>query len=315
VAARFLIGLGLSCIYVPTLKLLAVWYRPNEYATIFGFLLALGNAGALIATTPLAYLILTFGWRLTIQAIGVCSVLIGLIAWRIIRDQPANAGLIKEEQILRGKETPRQGICLVLQSGKFWPLAIRGIAFYGTLMAFQSLWGGPYLRQIVGADAISVGNMLMMISIGTIIASPISGLLSDRVFRSRKGITIVSMVLSTIVWIPFAVYTEKLTPAHIFGLLLIFGFVGGLGAAAMAQLKEQFPLSLTGTVNGTYNGIVMISGAFYQIIFGYLVSRYPLTEAGLYAPEAFTTAFRFLLISLIIGTVAMFFSSEHIQEQ
>ena len=310
VAARFIIGLGLSCIYVPILKLLAVWFRSNEYATVFGLLLAIGNAGALLAATPLAVLILQFGWRPIIQYIGVITIIIGAMVWRIVRDAPHDAARVDFLSRNHVKGNPWDGIKVVLTAGQFWPLTIRGIAFYGVLMAFQSLWGGPYLRQIVGADSVTAGNLLMMISLGTIVASPTSGILSDRVLKSRKGITILSMVLTTLCWMPIAIVPEQMTTGMLYILFLIFGFVGGLGAAAMAQLKEAFPVFLAGTVNGTYNGIVMLSGALYQVGLGFVINLYPMTGEGAYPSAAYAAGFRFLLLSLMIGTVAMFFTRE-----
>jgi sugar phosphate permease len=310
VAARLVIGLGLSCIYVPILKLLAVWFRSNEYATVFGLLLAIGNAGALLAATPLAVLILHFGWRPIIQAIGLTTMIIGGLVYRIVRDAPAVISQRDHIPSSQSKGNPWHGIKTVLTAAQFWPLTIRGIAFYGVLMAFQSLWGGPYLRQVVGADSIIAGNILMMISIGTIVASPISGILSDRVLKSRKGITILSMVLTTLCWLPIALMPERMTPGILYGLFLLFGFVGGLGAAAMAQLKEAFPVALAGTVNGTYNGIVMLSGALYQVGLGFIINLYPTNAEGFYPAAAYATGFRFLLISLAVGTVAMLFTRE-----
>ena len=78
----------------------------------------------------------------------------------------------------------------------------------------------------------------------------------------------------------------------------------------MAQLKEVFPVSLAGTVNGTYNGIVMLSGALYQVGLGFIISRYALTGEGFYPAAAYATGFRLLLISLVVGTIAMFFTKE-----
>ena len=118
------------------------------------------------------------------------------------------------------------------------------------------------------------------------------------------------MLLSTLCWLPIALFPGKMTPNLLYGLFLAFGFVGGLGAAAMAQLKEVFPVALAGTVNGTYNGIVMLSGAFYQVGLGLIISRYALTAEGFYPTAAYATGFRLLLLSLIVGTIAMVFTKE-----
>ena len=54
IAGRLLIGIGVAMVYIPTMKILANWYRKNEFASLSGILLAVGNIGALSAAGPLA---------------------------------------------------------------------------------------------------------------------------------------------------------------------------------------------------------------------------------------------------------------------
>jgi hypothetical protein len=42
--------------FVPTLKVLAEWFRAAEFATMTGILMAMGGVGSLSASTPLALL-------------------------------------------------------------------------------------------------------------------------------------------------------------------------------------------------------------------------------------------------------------------
>ncbi|MBT8406815.1 MAG: MFS transporter, partial [Deltaproteobacteria bacterium] len=62
---RALIGLGVGGVYVPAVKAISQWYRKNEFATMIGLLMSMGNLGAVIATTPLAWAAGTWGWRST----------------------------------------------------------------------------------------------------------------------------------------------------------------------------------------------------------------------------------------------------------
>src|SRR5512136_1739841 len=54
IVGRLLIGTGLAMVYIPLMKILAAWYRKNEFASLSGILLAVGNIGALSAAGPLA---------------------------------------------------------------------------------------------------------------------------------------------------------------------------------------------------------------------------------------------------------------------
>ena len=49
---RGLTGLGMSCMYMGTLTIVANWYPPRSFATVTGIVASLGNAGALSEGRP-----------------------------------------------------------------------------------------------------------------------------------------------------------------------------------------------------------------------------------------------------------------------
>ncbi|MDD1742891.1 MAG: MFS transporter, partial [Methanotrichaceae archaeon] len=93
VAGRLLIGIGVSMIYIPTMKILASWYRENEFASLAGILLAVGNLGALSAAGPLALMSSILGWQQVFIMIGAITLILAISAWVIIRDRPSDMNL------------------------------------------------------------------------------------------------------------------------------------------------------------------------------------------------------------------------------
>jgi MFS family permease len=61
--ARGLIGLGAAGVFVPALKILLPWFGPQAFAQMNAILLAVGNFGAIMASTPYAWLLQEMGWR------------------------------------------------------------------------------------------------------------------------------------------------------------------------------------------------------------------------------------------------------------
>ncbi|MEM1999206.1 MAG: MFS transporter, partial [Archaeoglobaceae archaeon] len=45
VFSRLLIGIGVSGVYIPTVKIMSQWFKANEFATAMGILFAIGNFG------------------------------------------------------------------------------------------------------------------------------------------------------------------------------------------------------------------------------------------------------------------------------
>jgi len=48
IIGRILVGLGVSTLYVCALKILSQWYKEEEFATMTGFLIAMGGVGLLV---------------------------------------------------------------------------------------------------------------------------------------------------------------------------------------------------------------------------------------------------------------------------
>jgi MFS family permease len=60
---RILIGAGLSGIFIPGVKVITMLYDADKFASVNGLFLALGNAGAVLGTAPMAWLASAAGWR------------------------------------------------------------------------------------------------------------------------------------------------------------------------------------------------------------------------------------------------------------
>src|SRR5512139_1076140 len=130
--------MGVAMVYIPTMKILAAWYRKNEFASLSGILLAVGNIGALSAAGPLALISDALGWQQVFIILGVITLVLAVLAWMITRDRPSDMNLpsIQEIEAMElGELAPEEvktmekipmGRALKMTFGagmKFWPLA------------------------------------------------------------------------------------------------------------------------------------------------------------------------------------------------
>jgi sugar phosphate permease len=314
VIARVLIGFGAGCVYIPALKMLSCWYRKKEFASLTGVMMAAGNFGALAAALPLAWLVKNFGWRESFYIMGMFTVFIAIIDYLIIRNHPSEIGCqlpdggtdIEPET---NHYSVKQALSLTLRKKEFWPLAIWSFFICGTLFGFQGLWGIPYLMQAKGLTKIQAGSLLSMIPLGIVICAPIAGYLSDKVFHSRKMPAIFGSIIYTIVWFFLAFFSRWLGIKAMYALLLIYGFGFGFFGISFAQIKDLYPLSLSGTVTSTYNVFGFIGAAFFQTTMGKIISLYPGTNQYAYM-SAYSAAFQFCFIAMVIGNVFLLSSKE-----
>ena len=320
IAGRVLIGIGVAMVYIPIMKILATWYRKDEFASLSGILLAVGNIGALSAAGPLALMSSALGWQEVFLALGVITIVLAVVAWVITRDRPADMGLpsIQEiesdeagEPVPPAKEIEKIGMVKALKmtfgSGtNFWPLAIWFFFMYGSIMVYQGLWAGPYYADVLGWSKATYGTVLTFIGIGMIVGCPLAGILSDKILKSRKKVLVIGTVAYTLIWAVIWM-TAGMLDTVISQMIInfMFGFFGGFFVVSYAQVKELFPISIVGTTTAALNIFPFAGGAILQQLTGImLVER---TAAG------YQSIWLFMLVCMVIATVAVFLSKEKVR--
>jgi len=197
IVGRILVGIGVSMVFIPTMKILSQWFRVTEFAMMAGILNAVGGAGVMAATWLLAAMTARFGWRLSFNFIGGCTFLIVALVWLIVRDRPADKGWLSPMEIdNQGGEAPPkpaaigllEGALSVVRERYFWPVAIWFFFDCGIFFGFGGLWGGPYLMHVYGLTRAQAGAILSMIAWGMIVGSPFLGYLSDKILKSRRNV-------------------------------------------------------------------------------------------------------------------------------
>ena len=97
---KFVIGIGAAVIYIPIMKVLAVWFRKNEFASMSGILLLVGNVGGIAAATPMVMLIQNLGFADTYFILTGITVVIGILTWLFVRNHPNEMDLPGIEEIV-----------------------------------------------------------------------------------------------------------------------------------------------------------------------------------------------------------------------
>ncbi|WP_202320221.1 MFS transporter [Archaeoglobus neptunius] len=308
VAGRFLIGVGVSGVYIPTIKILSQWFREREFATLTGVLFAVGNFGALVSAYPLALMAIIFGWREAFLIIGFITLFLALLCWITVRDSPQSTETAK---ISDSNSAPfTKNIRTIVTNRTLWLIAFSAFLRYGITMGYQGLWGGPYLMDVYNLQRDFAGSVLMMVGIGTIAGAPLIGYLSDRVFRTRKWFLVFGSAGLAFSLFPLAFVTKGLSLPELYIISFAMGFFGGSGPVAYALIKEAFSLEVTGLATSIVNTFPFFGGAAFQIIMGYLMDAVGISN-GVYPAEAYSLAFKFCLLSAIASTILVLFVREN----
>jgi sugar phosphate permease len=305
VIGRVLVGLGVSMLFVPTMKILAVWFEARHFATMTGILMAMGGIGSLSAASPLAAVSSWIGWRGSFVAVGCVTLLLAVAVWFVVKDSPAELGFPSPDDALKQKPTPVglwEGIRTVASTPAFWPLA--GWFFFGMAIffSFAGLWGGPYLIQVYAMSKAKAGSILSMCAIGMIVGSPALSYLSDKVFRARKPVLVLASCCTLATIGTFYLCVQSLPIWSLYGLCLSLGiFMSAIVIIGFTMAKELFPVNMAGTSTGMANLFPFAGGAVFQPVVGLIL------EANGKVGNAFTVAGyrQGFLVLTVCGAVAL----------
>jgi sugar phosphate permease len=312
---RALIGGSVAVAFLSSLKLAAHWLPPRQYALASGFALLFGVVGGVAAGVPLRLLIDRFGWRPSIFAVGILTLISAGTTWAIVRDTPAAKGFRSYGLAPPNPPPPKHparrltGLFRVLGFRNTWLLAFSAGGLIGPVLAFCGLWGVPFLQARFDLKPTSGAAICSLTLVSWAIAGPLLGGLSDRIGR-RKPLYIAACGAAIVLWA--AIIFLPFLPLSIFVvLILLAGFASGGNIIGFAFSKESVPLQLSGTVSGFVNLGNMVGPTFLTPAIGWVLDwRWAGQMAGgvrVYDLQAFHSGFllilgcsllAFLLISL-----------------
>lgn len=310
---RVLVGLGLSMLFVPTMKILTEWFRPREFARMTGILLAMGGLGSLCSATPLALLTGWFGWRTAFMAVAVLTLILAGLVWSVVRDRPADLGwnsLVTTEQEKPAAINLLDGVKQVLSQRSFWPLASWFFFQSAVFFSFGGLWGGPYLQHIHGLDRAQAGQILSMLAVGLILGSPLQTWLSNRLCHGRKPVLVFSSLVTIGIAALLACATGSLSLSMLSLLCLLLGmFTSASVVIGFSATKELFPVQIAGTSIGLVNLFPFAGGAVFQPVLGAILQSH--TPSGdIYSIAAYQGAFSVLLVCAVVAFLSSLFIKE-----
>jgi sugar phosphate permease len=306
ILGRFLVGIGVSTLFVCNFKLIAEWFHPRQFVIMGGVFMAMGGVGALSSAAPLAWLSNLLGWRMTLVAVGLITFLMALLIYSFVRNRPSDVGLpalfVHHGHEEKGGLKLLEGLKLVVFSGRFWPISIWTFFSVGISFALGGLWGGPYLMHVYGLSKTAAGGVLSMFALALIIGSPFLSWTANR--AGRKPVFVVCSLLMIMACGLFCIFTDRLSLPVLYMLFFLLSLSGGATGQVVATVsKELFPASIAGTSVGMVNLFPFFGGAIFQVVIGSVLTRGGHVDEG-YALMGYQNMFLLCLIGAAISLVS-----------
>jgi predicted MFS family arabinose efflux permease len=282
IAARALIGLGVSACLMASFTAFVLWYPPDRLSTMNGITFAAGALGAMTATVPLELLLRVLHWREVFLLLVALTVLVSLVLWLWVPERSAQrdapGGFSKSLKELKN----------LLQDPAFQRLAICVGASQAAAVSLQTLWVAAWLRDVGGYDRNGVALGLLIVNLGMIAGYIGFGRAADARIRAGRG--------------PLPLIVAGLACASVaLGLIILgvrngalalwFAFVAGSTAVVLSYslLSRRYPQEMAGRANTAANVVGFVGMFSGQWGIGLVLDRWPQTASG-YAPEAYPWA-------------------------
>ncbi len=309
---RFLVGLGVSVIFVGLMKSNTVWFRERIYGIVSGMTLLIGNLGSVLAAGPLAYLLQFWSWREIFVAIGLFSLFLALLSSLFVRNRPEEAGFPSlREMAGETAHAQRQQHWLhdmrdVWRNRLIWPGFWFNFGMAGGLFSFAGLWAIPLLRDLHGLSTAEASTYTTLTLFSMAVSTFALGWLSDTLGQ-RKPVAVISaslyllscLIMTYLPWQPGGVAML---------LFVLLGATGGGFVMTYACAKEVAAPALSGMAISVVNTGLFLGAAIMQPLFGWLLDLSwrgeTLAGVNIYSAAGYRSAMLLMVGFAVIALIA-----------
>lgn len=267
-AARALMGVGLSASLMAALTCFRHAYSPTMQLRATSWMLMTGSLGMLMSTLPVHALLPLIGWRglfwMTAAGLIVCM---ALLAWIVPRDRPPPPTTATSDSSSGEPSAGAQGAGGSISAYRaiwahptFRRMMPLGFWHYGGLIAVQTLWAGPWFTQVMSLDPAAAAQALFALNLAMLLGFAGLGAAVPRLERIGWGAERLvhwSAPVSALMLMVVALSGTRLGPAA----LILWCLSCVVLSLCQPAVGQAFPSQLVGRALSAYN-LVIFLGVF-----------------------------------------------------
>jgi MFS family permease len=287
ILGRVLIGFGVAGGLMASFKAIVLWFPRERLPLAYGCVMAFGGTGAMSATMPIEALLGITDWRGIFMGLAALTCAVSALIFLTVPERPGERGSPTLAEQVRG-------FGRVFRDRLFWRLAPLTCAVSATAFSLQSLWAGPWLRDVASLGRGAVADHLFALTAAMTVGMVMSGLVADVAARFRIGLrAVMAMGIVIFMAVQVAIVLEVTSTAYL--VWALFGLFSNVNALAYAALSQHFPVEFSGRANTGLNMLLFVAAFAAQYAIGGVIELWPATASGGYANEGYQTAFGGLL--------------------
>jgi sugar phosphate permease len=282
IAARLVTGIGVAAGLTGMMKGNSQWFARHQMAAVTGWGLLIGGLGGMAATMPVEALLPRIGWRGVFLVFA--SIAVAVSAWNALSLR-APPGAVTPRKSLREEIG---SIVTILTDRGFWRLTPMVCLLSVMTFTYQSLWAGPWLRDVAGFDAGLRARTLLFYALGMMIGSAAWGMVASRLTARGRSQMVVPWI-GTILLI-LAQIGLILAPRGVWTVTLVwtvFAALASSGPTGYAAIAATFPVALMGRVATAINAVMLATVFGLQASIGWILDLWPRAPGGGWAAEGY----------------------------
>ena len=291
----FFTGMGCGFLAPSTTQAVVIWFPKKERATVMGVKQTSVNLGGIIGAATLPTIALTLGWRYGFLILGGVAILIGLVSFALYREPPDSSMKTGQKRAAKSDVVP---LMEIVRNRQIWQVALSAFCLNWVEMAMISHFL-IYANKALGFALVTAGGLLVMVESAGALARPLSGIVSDRVFRGRrKPVFIFFAANAALACLVLGLFGKSLAWG-IYPVLFVLG-VGaiGFGGVYLTLLSEFGGRGGAAKAAGFGSSIGVGGSILGPPIFGYIVDA-----TGSYNIAWLSLAFMAALCILLLSFV------------
>lgn len=298
-------GIGNAFCFLSCIKLITRWFAPRRTALMIGLTVTIAMAGGVFAQTPLTLLTQALGWRNAVLMDALLGMIILAIIWRNVFDGPQTEVSVRE--ISRSsKNFVKFSVRFAFVNAQNWLAGFYTCFLNLPIFLLGDLWGVMYLTQTDNISRMQASYITTMVFVGTILGSPLVGIISDRLGQRRLPMIWGAILSLTVMLI--IMFVPHLTFWPLLFLFLLLGIFTSTQIISYPLIAESNPKAMTGTAAGLASILIMGGGAVFQPLFGWLMDLHGkgIVHDGIviYTHADFFRGMMIMPIAFIIGLAA-----------
>jgi sugar phosphate permease len=285
IAVRFLFGVGEAGAFPIATRSLSRWMLATERGWAQGVTHAGSRLGSALTPSIVAWMILTWGWRMPFFVFGAVGILWAIVWFFYYRDSPSEhpgvnaaeleliqtGGAVKKSAV--GKVPWKQ----ITSSPTMWFLAAMYFCYNYSLNVYVD-WFPTYLRQSRGMTLKEMGFYASLPLLAGVAGDLLGGWVSDRVLHrtgnvnlARRWVAVAGFIVCAAATVPAALTADAQVSVAFYSLAFFaLEWTVGISWAVPLDIGGDF----AGSVSALMNTFGNIGGAISATVLAWLVKQF-----------------------------------------